>query len=540
MAEPYPNSPVESEQETFFKVLLHDDRGSHYIVSTDASGSWKDAAFKRDDLERLVFNSRANYYVTHNGFDWKRRQTERVRQLNALFFDLDCHGANELECDMLTDQAIVLIEKAVSVGTLPRPNLVVASGRGIHVYYVLERSIPFRCKRGGEKNEKGIALFKRVQAQLADVLAEVIAELHGMTVDQAVFDVTRVARIPGTFNTRAHRYAFLVFSWEGYYHLPALAFYKPSKQESSPSSGTRKPAIILNYQPLMMARLNKLMELQEYRGFDCEGTRELMCFVFYNTAVQIYSRSDAAERLKAFNGRFKKALPPSELDGVTKTVDEVVNVRGEKGHYILKAESLVRLLALTKEEMDELNFFASKRLIERMEAKRKTKERREARNQRIASLYRSGKTQREVAAMVGCCLRTVQSVLKALGISKRVFSRKPSLSKGQGFHASTPVTMASWSRPAHEGILSSLDDAKNCLTSYRSFQETGLETFMRPQLPGSLSFYRIFSPLSFVEEGSPTRLVPALRPFSSSHMVTGSGPFSPPFVDCRKFLVWRT
>lgn len=174
------------------------------------------------------------------------------------------------------------------------------------------------------------------------------------------------------------------------------------------------------FHPLMMSRLNKVAELQEYRNFDCEGTRELMGFVFYNTAVQIYSREDARERLDAFNARFAKPLPASELGGIVSSVDNVVNVKGERGHYVLRAHKLADLLALTDKEMEDLQFFASKRMAERMEAKRRTSEKRQARDELIVGLYKVGnKTQKQVAEAVGCCLRTVKTVLKKAGLTRR-------------------------------------------------------------------------------------------------------------------------
>ncbi|MGN0073532.1 MAG: hypothetical protein ACI36W_07075, partial [Coriobacteriales bacterium] len=411
----------EEERDAFFRILLHDDRNSYYVLSSDESGAWTDTPLKRNQLPFQRFDSSSNYYITHNGFSDRRRKLESTRQVNALFYDLDCHGAGQFECRRLVAEAQRIIQGAVERGDLPQPTMVVDSGRGLHLYYVLERSIPYRLKAGDELkvNEKGLTFFQDVQKRLAAVLTELLAELEGIDVDQAVFDHTRVSRIPGTYNAKAGCRARLVGGPGPYCHLTELAAYRPASTPGrAPEPAPRPTGTVIRLNRLMMARLKKVAELQGHRGFACEGTRELMSFVYYNTAVQIYERAEARARLEAFNARFKQPLPCSELDGIRSSVDSVVNVKGESGYYVLNAETLVRLLGLTQQEMDELQFFSSKRAVERTEAKRKTRQRREERNARICALYAEGTlTQQQVADNVGCSVRTVCSVLKDAGLT---------------------------------------------------------------------------------------------------------------------------
>jgi len=429
-------APVfESDREKFFRILLHDDRSSFYILSTDATGEWSDSAFKADALANYEFNLVSNYYITHNGFTGKRRLSVRTRQLNSLFFDLDCHEASPSQCEPLVREILARVNRAVRTATLPMPTMVVDSGRGVHLYYVLDKSVPYRFRGAGEVNEPGISFFCHVQEQLADVLDEVLDGLDGVTVDRAVFDHTRVSRIPDTFNAKAGRRARLVGASEAYHSLSDLDTYKPAalpkRAAGLPKKTSGKPAVILKYDRLMMSRLNKVAELQAYRQYDCEGNRELMCFVYYNTAVQIYSQEDAWDRLLAFNALFKKPVPQSELGGIRSSVSQVANVKGEKGYYVLNASSLVRLLSLTEKEMLDTQFFASKRMVERMEAKRKTKEKRDARNERIVALYKSGTmTQQQVADAVGCTARTVHTVLKEAGMTRANAVPKTARRKG--------------------------------------------------------------------------------------------------------------
>ncbi len=411
----------ESERETFFRILTHDDRNSYYLLSTCVNGIWTEAAYKKSQLPYIPFGEFRPSYVTHNGFTGKRRKTEEVRQLGSLFFDLDCHAASTDTARKAVDAALSLIAAACESHSLPEPSIIVDSGRGVHLYYVLDRSIPYRFASGGTVNEKGIGLFRLVQRRLARLIEEVVSPAADIEVDRKVFDFTRVARIPGTYNEAAGCFARLVSVNEAFHDLSNLALWKPKQDaEPVPEKSKRSP-VIVSFQPLLLSRLGKILELQELRGFSCEGNRELMSFVFYNTAVQVYSREEAKRRLSLFNARFTSPLATCELRGIEKSVDRVVNVRGQKGFYLLSARKLIELLALSPEESKAIGFFASKRVMDRALAKKETRRKREERNARIVELYRTGRfTQIQVANEIGCSERTVASVLKEAGFTKRV------------------------------------------------------------------------------------------------------------------------
>lgn len=496
----------ESEQETFLRTLLHDDRNSFYVLSTDEGGRWEDVPVRRAQLAALPLgmgapDSAASYYITHNGFADRRRKLESCRQVNAMFFDLDCHGEPGFECRRLVDEAHRLVAAAAEAGVLPRPTMVVDSGRGLHLYYVLERSIPCRLRAGGsmQPNEKALAYFRDVQLRLADVLDEVLAGLDGVDVDRAVFDCTRVSRIPGTYNAKAGRRARLLSADGGYCELGDLAKYRPHAAAAGPSPAAapaeqpqRTPAgTLVRFDRLMASRLRKVAELQEHRGYACEGNRELMCFVYYNTAVQLYERPEAFRRLGAFNARFARPLSSDELEGVRSAVDGVVNVKGERGHYILNAQTLIRLLALTPAEIEATRFFTSKRAAERAEAKRATRARREDRDQRICNLYATGElTQGQIAQAVGCSVRTVSKAVKAAGMArayKRASSAQGAGSAAHAEAAASPASQASAAATAAQQQLAAFRRALDARARYAAGLSTRMQSAQtwHPCLGGS-------------------------------------------------------
>ena len=420
------------ERDTFFRALFHDDRNSSYALATCIGGTWRESMHKHSHLSFIGAPSNGSLYVSVNGFSGDRRRLDSLRQINALFFDLDCHGSSRSQTDNAICNALEIISEAVRIEKLPRPTLTVDSGRGLHLYYVLNRSIPYRCSANGPVNEKALSLFQLVQQKLSGTLSRLMEPIDCIDVDKKVFDFTRVARVPGSFNPVAQRYARLLSSSDSYYDLTKLnaklgGFAKhvvsPEMRHSTNALFSKKHG---DDSPLLRSRLANVISLQTLRNFDCEGSRELMCFVFYNTAVQLVGPNDASRQLCTFNSHFTQPLSQAELDSVVRSVDRVVNVRGQRGYYVLSAKRIVEMLALTEQEKIRIQFHTSTRSIIREKVKEATASRRALRDKRITNLYRSGDfTQNEIAQKVGCSLRTVASVLSRA--RRQHFSSLPKL-----------------------------------------------------------------------------------------------------------------
>ena len=420
------------ERDTFFRALFHDDRNSSYALATCIDGTWRESMHKNSHLSFIGAPSNGSLYVSVNGFSGDRRCLDSLRQINALFFDLDCHGSSRSQTDNAISNALEIISEAVRIEKLPRPTLTVDSGRGLHLYYVLNRSIPYQCSANGPVNEKALGLFRLVQQNLSRALSHLMEPIDCIDVDEKVFDFTRVSRVPGSYNPAAQRYARLLLSSDSYYDLSDLNVRLGgfAKHVVSPEVGHSPNALISKKRgddsPLLRSRLANVISLQALRNFDCEGSRELMCFVFYNTAVQLVGPNDASRQLCSFNSRFTQPLSQAELDNVVRSVDRVVNVRGQRGYYVLSAKRIVEMLALTEQEKIKIRFHTSTRSIIREKAKEATASRRASRDKKISNLYRSGDfTQNEIAQRVGCSLRTVASVLSRA--RRQHFSSLPKL-----------------------------------------------------------------------------------------------------------------
>lgn len=398
------------EAASFFRTLTQDDRGSTYVVARAGGGEWREAPLRAGDPLPDVCDGGA-WFVTRNGFFGGRRRVESCRQANALMFDVDCHGEG-FEASL--PPALEALQASFDAGALPRPTMVVDSGRGIHLYYVLASSTPARV-RGGAVNARGLAYVGDVQRGLGRRVAEVLSGVGGASVDESVYDLARVGRIPGSWNERAQRYCRLLVDGGPTYSLSELKPFcdVPERRRArgrEPRGGGRAEGILFD-------RLAKISELQALRGFGGEGSREGMCFCYYNAATQLFGPEEAMRLTRSLNARFSHPLPDPEVEHIARSVDSNVvafgGQAGQVGFYPMSARTLSERLALTPDEIHALCMFSSKKERDRVAAKAATREARKRRDAAIERLYDTGgMTQAEVAKAVGCSLRTVASVLK--------------------------------------------------------------------------------------------------------------------------------
>lgn len=140
-------------------------------------------ASKYMQQERNVFFGVARFETGEN------RKKPNVKALRAFWLDIDC-GEEKAKINSKTGRPDGYIDQASGLQALkdfckliglPKPMLV-DSGRGIHVYWVLDRDV-------------SRAEWEPVAARLRELCV-----LHSFHIDGKVFEVARVLRIPGTLN----------------------------------------------------------------------------------------------------------------------------------------------------------------------------------------------------------------------------------------------------------------------------------------------------------------------------------------------------
>lgn len=111
------------------------------------------------------------------------RKHENAHFFRALWLDLDCGEAKAAAGKGYPTQeaGLLKLREFCKVLNLPRP-IIVDSGYGLHIYWLLEEVL---------NQARWVPLAKRLRE---------LCIKHNLIVDPAVFEASRVLRIPGTFN----------------------------------------------------------------------------------------------------------------------------------------------------------------------------------------------------------------------------------------------------------------------------------------------------------------------------------------------------
>lgn len=127
----------------------------------------------REKLSR--WTDQPDVFITPNEF-FRWRLIKNVAALNALYIDLDCHQGEDI--GRCVEHALSALEFA----RIPQPNAIIYTGRGAHIYWLLERT-------------HGAALprWQACQRRLIEITGA----------DRMCADATRVLRVVGSVNTKA-------------------------------------------------------------------------------------------------------------------------------------------------------------------------------------------------------------------------------------------------------------------------------------------------------------------------------------------------
>lgn len=211
-----------------------------------------------------------------------------------------------------------------------------------------------------------------------------------------------------------------------YYTLKELSGYVFTKTYSGKKTYVRRKVkknnvvyVDFSREVFLRERLHAMELLQEQRNGECTGTRDYMCFVYYNHAVQIYGTGQAMEKLRQYNNGFNEPLPDGELCNLVKGVDRN---KGDsyKGHYRLTNKWIVEKCGITHQEEKQSGMKLTKRAIDRIMAKETTARKRMERNREICSYIEEHPEEKykDIAELFNVSLRTLKDIVKAAGIHR--------------------------------------------------------------------------------------------------------------------------
>ena len=303
-----------------------------------SSEGYKQWHYKHMQLVGLKFNE-DNVYITLNTFYKTYRRIEYLKELKALFIDLDTYKTG-----FTKEQILMNLNENYFGKNIPIPNLIIDSGRGLYLIWLIKK-VP----------SMALPLWKAVEDYFYKTLKEFGA-------DRQALDATRILRIPGSINPKTHTEVKIIDNYDYLYELREIQNeYMPELSEKALKKRGRPKNVLFVHRErsLYYARLQDLIKLCELRRYNLKGHRELILFLYryylcYFTEDIEKSLNDTLE----LNNMFIQPLGEKEVIRATKSAETVF--KDQNKDYKYRNETLINLLEISEEEQKEMLTIISK------------------------------------------------------------------------------------------------------------------------------------------------------------------------------------
>lgn len=376
-------------------------------------------------------------YVSVNSFYIPVRKPEYIRHINALYIDLDRHIENKKFTKREIESVMYFLEKEYFGVLVPHPSLIVSTGRGLQLYWLLE-NLP----------KQGMTLWTLIENEIINIFEDF--KMHDLVVDDSCIDANRVLRLVGSRNTNSNTLANIYNLSNKRYRLdeiiegyfPEYQIIKKKKKATTVITEKEKEVKHLyTIHNLHYARLCDIVKLQEIRKGYCrengrlkvDGQREFICFLYrYYSCLFTRDPQKALEDTIEFNNRFASPLSETEVIKQTKSAEkayeewlkEKANGTYKRGGYNYTSKKLIKLLEITEDEQKQLTT-----LIDKKEKYDRNNKRRTPRNEKgltkkqqeladfkikVLDLKEQGLSLRKIADKLDITLGKVQRVLNSV------------------------------------------------------------------------------------------------------------------------------
>lgn len=352
-----------------------------------------------------------HYYVSANTFRAEGKRTAAdLQSLNAIVADIDCHGSTipaahrNFRLDYLTH----LLKHDLADDILPLPNIIVRSGRGLQVWWLLH---PVAA------DEDTVRRWKQAAAAIANTLFHALHSndfnlddmytLWGLDVDvNASTQPNGDYRLPGSTNpntgtvVKAEVLSPERRSIHEFDSLPSLP--APTQAPATRRTLTKNKNIV-EWSEHMLKRVELLRQCRGAIAGD--ELRNNFCFVYLCLLKNLSITDDEIkQRLLTFNQGFACPMNRGELRSSLTTP--------WKKHYRLSTACIIELLEINDTEAATIGLKTVLPLPDLRAARRQ-------RNEEIIRLAQQGTKVKDIAAQLSVSENTVRKVIKTNKIPSR-------------------------------------------------------------------------------------------------------------------------
>lgn len=325
----------------YINTLHKDSEG--YITVAKMGNRWQQYYF--EGINDLSINLKGkDVYISQNTFNNKSRRLIHLKELKALYIDIDCYKMN------LSKEAVKYFMENDLYGQIPVPNMLIDSGRGLYYIIFLENTM-------AEELPKWQLVEKYLYEKLKDLGA-----------DNKALDATRVLRVTGTVNSKNNSIVKVIDTYDYQYTLDEIIEnYIPEiiedRKEKQKPKGVRKKGrkkkfvSLFTLYKLYYTRFKDIKKLVEIRNYEMTGYREVTLFLL-RYFMNVYHGDDdlVMEEILEINNSFTEPLEKDEvfkatLSGATRATENVYKYSNDK---------LIKLLDITPLEQKEMATIISK------------------------------------------------------------------------------------------------------------------------------------------------------------------------------------
>ena len=279
-----------------------------------------------------------NIYITLNTFFKPYRRLECIKELNALFIDLDYYKTK-----FTKEQIIMNLEGNYFNKIIPATNYILDSGRGLALIWLINK-VP----------SQALPLWKAIEEYLYNQLKEFGA-------DRQALDATRILRVPGSINSKSKTVVSIIDEYDYIYDLREIQkeFLPELKPKEKRKGRPKKINYVYRERSLYYARIHDITKLCELREYDLRGHREIILFLYrYYLCSFTEDVQKALEDVLELNSMFTYPLKENEVIRATRSAEKCYLDKNKEYKY--KNETLIDLLEITEYEETQMSTIISK------------------------------------------------------------------------------------------------------------------------------------------------------------------------------------
>lgn len=357
----------------YYNHLYEEDTDGYFQAIQLLNGAVKKRENKKDQnvMELVELKGQKDWFLNINTMYIPYRAVENIRQFRSLYIDIDLKKG-----DFKISSAYEIFILA-NEGKIPKPSMIVDSGRGLHVYWRIENA-----------PKQALGTWQ----QLQDLL---YYELKHLGADGKALDAARVLRPAETINSKTGTETEIMYLDNSIkYSMKDLREqylgYKPYekdkiiKQEAMILKNQKRKKVVanafFNSYSLHMERAEDLISLCNQRDYDIKGHRNMVihCYAYWRGLI-VRDDEMLLEDVKKLNKSFIEPLKSTEIKSICKSANKQVEKfikyenelrlgltkkkiagKRDKVGYWYKNSTLIELLEITLEEQKHLKTIISK------------------------------------------------------------------------------------------------------------------------------------------------------------------------------------